>query len=190
MTEPAQHLYVIAAGTTLPRPVAAVVYAAPGYVDLQKRLVVASAVQASVGWLWDGKTLTPPAPTPATIAVLLTRAQRAFQMTLAKGQTFNVGGSGQPAVPVLCDGTHDTRDDLVELVAFGKASPSGTRVWLDNADVATTLTGEQLVTLDTLVRAWRSSIYTAHGTLLAAITASPPAITTTAQVDAFAWPTS
>ncbi len=126
---------------------------------------------------------------PPTSAGLLVVAQRAFRAALAKGQTFNVAASGQPPLPILCDGSSATRDDLAELADFGTANPSGTRIWLDNAGVAGTFTGAQFVTLDRLARAWISATYAAHATLLAAITANPPTITTTAQVDAFAWPT-
>ncbi len=142
------------------------------------------------GWTTkDGTSFAVPLVVFPTSAQLLTRAQRAFQAALAKARTFNVAASGQPATPILCDGTRATRDDLTELAAFGQANAAATRVWLDNAGATTVLTGTQLVTLDALVRAWVSATYAAHATLLAAITATPPSVTTSAQVDAFAWPT-
>ncbi len=187
-TAVAKTICIIDAGTTWPRQVVATVHATDAWKDPEGRTTVASNV-AGIGWSYDGTTLTPPPVAQATVAQLLSHAQRAFQLALAKGQSFNVAASGQPAVPALSDGTRTTRDDLAELADFGKANAAGTRVWLDNAGATTTLSGAQLVTLDTLVRAWVSATYAAHGTLLAAITAAPPTVTTIALVDAFAWPT-
>ena len=152
---------------------------------------VTSITGISDGWVESNGTFAAPAPAaPMTVPQLLTSAQRAFQAALKKAQTFNVAASGQPAMPILCDGTRATIDDLAELADYGKANASATRIWLDNAGKSTMLTGAQLVTLDALVRAWRSATYTAHAILLAGIAAAPPTITTTAQVSAFAWPTS
>lgn len=122
------------------------------------------------------------------IAALEARAQAAWSALLVAGQTFNVAASGEAAVNVLCDGTNDTRADLALLALFGQTSPTGTKAWLDNTGKVTILTGAQLVTLATLAGNWVSDTYPALVTLLGEIAAGT--VTTAAEIDAYAWPTS
>ncbi len=185
---PAYTIYDNASGVIQGRVVAATDAEAEANLKANQSLIAGTFASSGFTVVNGAAVAGAPPAKPVTVAQLLARAQRAFKAALAKAQTFNVAATGQPAVPVLCDGARATRDDLAELAAFGKDDAAGTRTWLDNAGAATTLTGAQLVTLDALVRAWVSSTYTAHGALLAAITAAPPSVTTSAQVDAFAWP--
>jgi hypothetical protein len=120
---------------------------------------------------------------------LVAYAGASWAKLLAAGLIFNVAASGA-AVNVLCDGKNSTRADLALLTLFGQANPTGTKVWVDNGGVSTVLTGAQFVTLATLAGNWTSDTYPALQTLLGEINASPPTVTTTAQIDAYAWPAS
>ena len=121
---------------------------------------------------------------------LVAYAAASWAKLLAAGRLFNVATSGASAVSVLCDGKNSTRADLALLTLFGQANPTGTKVWVDNGGVSTVLTGAQFVTLATLAGNWTSDTYPALQTLLGEINASPPTVTTTAQIDAYAWPAS
>ena len=127
--------------------------------------------------------------TVAAPAYLAGYASASWNSILAAGRIFNVAASGA-AVSVLCDGTNSTRADLALLALFGQANPTGTKTWIDNNGVSTVLTGAQFVTLATLAGNWVSDTYPALQTLLGEINATPPTITTTAQIDAYAWPAS
>jgi hypothetical protein len=130
--------------------------------------------------------LTAPDPAPSKDA-LTTYATKVWDAVLAKGETFNVAASGA-AVNVLSDGTNSTRADLALLALYGQANPTGTKSWIDNNGVVTALSGTELVTLATLVGNWISDTYPALQTLLGQIGAAT--VTTTAQIDAYQWPTS
>lgn len=139
-------------------------------------------------WLADGNT---PAPTPGpTVGELVASAEKAWRTMLLEGQSFDVAASGAAAVPIFCDGTNDTRADLALLALYGQQNPAGTKTWVANNGVTTSLTGAELVTLATLAGNWVSDTYPALMTLIGDITAESPTVTTTAQIDAYAWPTS
>ena len=174
---------VIASGT-----VVNVIMAEQGYVDHQGRAVVQSDT-AGVGWNYNDSVFTAPVVTAAqlTAADLVSYSQMKQQALLKAGITVNVAASGSPTVNILCDGTNATRADLALLALFGQQNPTGTKQWLDNNDVVTTLTGTELVNLATLVGAWISDTYPTLVSVINQINASPPTITTIAQIDAASW---
>ena len=145
---------------------------------------------------WDASLGAP--PTPAQIAAALAGgpskaaltayANEAWSAVLAKGQVFDVAAAGAAPVNILCDGANTTRADLGLLALFGQTNPSGSKTWIDNAGVSTVLTGAELVQLSTLAGNWIADTYPALQILLGQIAAGT--VTTTAQVDAYAWPTS
>lgn len=121
---------------------------------------------------------------PAFPVDLIGYAKAKQAALLAAGGTVNVAAAGAAPINVLCDGTSATRADLALLALFGQQSPTGTKLWLDNNGIATTLTGTQLVALATSIGTWVDNTYATLGTVLAGIAATPATITTTAQVDA------
>lgn len=137
------------------------------------------------GWVKgsDGTFAAPVAPAP-TGDMLRSYAATRLATTFAAGRTFNVAASDKPAKPVLCDGTNDTRADLAILALFGQGAPAGTKVWVDNDGVSTTLTGAELVALVTAAGTWIADGYATFGQVLAGIAASPPTVATLADVDA------
>jgi hypothetical protein len=94
-----------------------------------------------------------------------------------------VAASGAAAVNILCDGTSSTRGDLAMLALSGQANPIATKTWLDNNGVSTVLTGTQFVSLAMQIGNWIDDTYAAVAPIVAAINASPPTITTFAQID-------
>lgn len=123
----------------------------------------------------------------ASQAMLNSYASTVQGKVLAIARTYNVAASGATAVNVLCDGTNSTRADLGLLALYGQTNPTGTKSWVDNNGATTQLTGTQCVQLATLVGSYIDTIYAALGTLLGQI--SSGTITTTAQIDAYTWPT-
>ena len=92
-------------------------------------------------------------------------------------------------VTILIDATQGSRTDLGNLAQWGTANPTALQPWVDNAGAVTPVTGAQYVALTPLVGAYTLSVYAVLAGALAALRASPPTITTTAQIDALAWPT-
>jgi hypothetical protein len=135
-------------------------------------------------------TLTPNTPEQTAIAIqnLITYAGNCLNNVLSKAIEFNVAASGAPVLNVLCDGTNNTRADLGLLALFGLNNPNSTKVWIDNNNVSTTLTGTQLVQLTNLAGNWVSNCYLSYGNIVSQINAGT--INTTTQIDAFQWPTS
>lgn len=146
-------------------------------------------------------TKTPPVliPTPpptaaqaaaSLVSSLMTYASNTQTKVLTAGQSFNVTPGAQTPLNVLCDGLSSTRADLALLALFGASNPTGTQQWITNTGVTLTLTGTELVTLATLAGNWVAHTYTALAAINAGINATPPTITTTAQIDSYSWPTS
>ncbi|WP_375455648.1 hypothetical protein [uncultured Methylobacterium sp.] len=108
---------------------------------------------------------------PIDKTMLAAFARRGWAAVLAHGVVVNVAEAGAAPVPVLCDGTNQTRADLGLLALFGQAYPAGTKTWIDNEGVVTMLTGAQLVRLSTLVGEWISSTYPRLGAIEARIAA-------------------
>lgn len=145
---------------------------------------VTNVADIAVGWVKgsDGKFAAPATVSP-TAAALRAYAAARLAAVLAAGRTFNVA-SGDLPHDVLCDGTNDTRADLAILALYGQANPTGTKVWVDNDGVSTTLTGAELVTLVTAAGTWIADGYAVLGSVLAGIAAAPPTVKALADVDA------
>ena len=142
--------------------------------------------QVTIEALGDPTTFTPPlalAPPPPPPVNLKRYASAAHSRALAAGQVFNVAPDGQTAVPVLCDGLNSTRADLALMVLNAQDDPNATQTWVDNNGLTTILTGPQIVRLAKLAGTWMSQTYPTLGHVLAGLTADPPTITTTAQID-------
>lgn len=121
-----------------------------------------------------------PVPTAAQLVRYVSTAQQA---SLAAGKTVNVAASGAAAVNVLCDGLSTTRADLGLMVENARADASSTVNWLDNNGVVTALAAAEVIQLADLITSWVNATYGAAGNAIAGIKASPPSITTYAQID-------
>lgn len=132
------------------------------------------------GWRWDGAKLAARTP-PVDLAGYARTKQAAI---LAAGARFNVAAAGAPAKPILCDGTNPTRADLALLVLSAQAAPTGSQTWVDNHGASTVLAAAEVIALATAAGTWMAGTYTALAKVLDGLAATPPAYTTTAQVDA------
>ncbi len=94
--------------------------------------------------------------------------------------------AGPPAVSVKCDATDSTRSSGAGLAAWGLANPTASFGWQDNFGVVTQITGAEVVTLFNAVVAYGMSVYAVSGPACTAVLSGT--ITTTAQIDALAWP--
>ena len=157
-------------------------------VETDPSIVKVASDVAQIGWAYDGTNFTSPSAPVAAAADLTQHAKFAQAAILRAGQTFNVAASGSPAKNVLCDGTNETRADLCLLALYGQANPTATKSWMDNNGLVTVLEGSELVTLATEVGNWIADTYSALADILSKI--SSATITTFAEIDAYAWPTS
>lgn len=121
--------------------------------------------------------------TPPTQAQLLAAANAKVMALMAVARTYALPGS----VSIKCDTLQATGADLAGLNAWGAAAPTATTTWVDDFGVSTTITGAQGVALAAGVIAYGQSVYDMLGTACTGIAAAT--ITTTAQVNALAWPT-
>jgi hypothetical protein len=76
--------------------------------------------------------------------------------------------------------------NLLSINAWGQAAPAATQQWTDDLYAVFTLTGAQAVTFSDAALAYGQSLYAMLATAALAIKAGT--ITTTAQIDALAWP--
>jgi hypothetical protein len=121
----------------------------------------------------------------ATPAQLVAYAQAKQAKIAAAGVTINLGTAAAP-LNVSVDTSAAGRVDLTGLAQMAAINPSFSTTWYQ-ASGAITLTAAQLVALGEAVLAWIASTYAALAAVEAAIAASPPTITTTAEIDAAAW---
>lgn len=131
-------------------------------------------------WRWDGSALVA-YTRPVDLAGYARTKQAAV---LAAGARFNVAAAGAPAKPILCDGTNPTRADLALLVLSAQADPTKSQTWVDNHGASTVLAAAEVIALATAAGTWMAGTYTALAKVLDGLAATPPAYTTTAQVDA------
>lgn len=186
--EPGVYLYP--ADTTLVAPPAAVAHQAWCWVsgawtavaDHRGETWYTGATPVEVEQLGDPAAFTPPLSATAT-PDLAGYARYRQAAILAAGETFNVAASGQPAVNILCDGTNTTRADLALMVLNAQANSSATQTWIDNHGVSTVLSAAEIIQLAQLAGNWMSATYPVLGKILSGLTASPPTITTTTQID-------
>ena len=139
-----------------------------------------------VGWTYAG---TPPVwaapvvppPPAATIAQLQEHANAKVNALLTATNPYTAAG-----VTLKADATGSTIANLLALAQWGTANPTAIENWISNDLTVTPITGAQFVALAPLVGAYAQLLY---GTQLAAVLAQIAAgtITTTAQIDAFAW---
>jgi hypothetical protein len=144
-----------------------------------------SYANVAIGWVYDPNTkgLAAYAALTLTVEQLEAYIPQAQLKALTAGKTVNVATSGA-AVPILCDGTSATRSDLAMLALNGQSNPSSTKTWLDNNGATTKLSGPEFVTLATLIGNWIDDTYAAIPTIVAEIAATPPTITSYAEIDA------
>lgn len=122
--------------------------------------------------------------TPPSVADLLAHANAKVETLRATPRSYDVGGS--PDVSIKADASADTIALVAGLGAWGAANPTATQAWTDDFGVVTTITGAQAATLMNNGRAYIASVYAILGQACASITAGT--ITTTAAIDALAWP--
>lgn len=155
-----------------------------GHVDPQGRLGVASAT-ANIGDAYANGvfTHTPPALSPAQLKFY---ADSLLDFKLRTTMQINVATQGGQLI-ALVDTSASGRADVLGLQAKVAAGAS-TILWRQSGG-ALTLTPAQLriiaQALDTYVEAALDAWQAAD----AGVFASPPTITTTAQIDALGWPT-
>ena len=90
--------------------------------------------------------------------------------------------------PILkADRTANTVSDLLAIVQDAATNPTDIYNWVANDDTVTALTASQIAALAPTVAGDRKAIYAALAATILAINSGT--ITTTAQIDAEAWPT-
>lgn len=97
-------------------------------------------------------------------------------------RTYTLSGD----LTVLCDATAQTGVDLNGLLVWGQANTGATTNWVDNNGGVVTLTGAQCVALAEAVLAYGQSVFAVLAAAMNGI--SNITITTTAEIDALAWP--
>jgi hypothetical protein len=148
--------------------------------------------------LYNGSIITTPilqdpptsGVTPAVAIVANDLQQYVYSVHskfLSVGITVNVGTVTQP-INILCDGTPNTQASLALLILYGLQNPTATKTWLDNNNVASVLTGSQLVILGETVGNWIDNTYVTLSDVLQKIEAGT--ITVIDQITAIQWPTS
>ena len=124
-------------------------------------------------------------PTGLGVQSLLQYANNKLNNLRALERSYTLSGS--PSVTVKCDSLQSTGTDLISLMTWGQANPSGTDTWVDNEGNTTSITGSQAVTLANDVLAYGKSLWAVLATACAGIKAAT--ITSTSQIDALSWPT-
>lgn len=138
---------------------------------------------AGIGWTVSGNVLVAPAiaPPAPTQAQLQAYAGGKIAVLLGNMRSYTVSG-----VTLKSDATPATLADLTALIQWGTANPTLSQDWVANDFSTAMITGAQFVALAPQVGNYALSVYAALASVLGAISADT--ITTTAQIDAFAWP--
>ncbi len=132
------------------------------------------------------------APTVAQITAALaagpTSAQlRAYAAAKADGLIAAIRSVAASGVAIKSTSTDSAIGKLAALATWGAANPTSSTIWTADDLSTVTVTGAQLAAAAPLALAYSMSIYgAALPTVLAEIGSG--AITTTAQIDAYAWP--
>lgn len=121
--------------------------------------------------------------TPPTKPQLQVYASAKMAALFAIARTYSLDSG----VSVKCDTTTSTGANLAALNAWGSAAANATTQWVDNSGAVTQITGAQAVELAAGVIAYGQSVYAILASAMTGISGNT--ITTTAQVDALAWPT-
>ena len=137
-------------------------------------ILVAFDDQALVcGMVWDGRALTQPTPRSPDVA--------AYAAT--KRYAVEVGGVAIAGIAMPTD--RDTQAKLTAAFLLSQVNPTTTFSWKTAAGFVT-LTAVQITQIAVAVGAFVQSAYATEAVVQAAIVAG--GITTTAQIDAAAWP--
>lgn len=124
---------------------------------------------------------------PATKPQLLAYASAKLNALLVASRAYPLAAAGGgAAVTVNSDASTSTGADLLSLNVWGAANPTLTQPWVDNAFNVTVLTGAQLSALGLAVQAYGASAYSVLAGASTGVTGGT--VTTTAQIDALAWP--
>lgn len=110
-------------------------------------------------------------------------ANQKMQALLYAPRDYTLSG----ALHAFSDATTATGMDLQALLAWGTTNPAETTNWVQNDGGVVTLTGAQCVGLAQAVIAYGQSVYAVLAQAMNGI--ANASITTTAQIDALAWPT-
>lgn len=122
---------------------------------------------------------------PPSVSELVAYAEARQAALMAGGFAFDVAASGQPAEVVQADTDLSGRLNLAGLVSLAQINASFTSIWVQ-AGGGLTLTASEIIALGVAVGTFVEQTYQALATVLANIASG--VITTTAQIDAAAWP--
>ena len=125
--------------------------------------------------------VAPVAP-PATASQLRAYANAKADVLRATARAYTLTGG----LRVMCDATQGTGTDLIGLKEWGGANPAATANFVQNDGGVVTLTGAQSVELANAVLAYGQSVFAALAAAMNGV--ANGAVTTTAQIDALAWP--
>lgn len=109
-------------------------------------------------------------------------ANQKLQTLIGVSRLYTLTGNLQ----VSADATSSTLLDLQGLMQWGTANGSATTNWVEDSGGVVTLTGAQCVALAAAVQAYGQSVYAVLAQAMNGI--ANASITTTAQIDALAWP--
>lgn len=154
--------------------------------DLYDVREVSAVAGIEPGWTAnaDGTYTAPPAPVYSA-AQLTTHADVHLAAALSSGITGDVGSAGSPLV-ITADTTADGKANILGLLAAysnGVKQSTDTTAWYQSSGVVQ-LTQAQLLVIARAVMAHTDAAYAAWHAAVAGITASPPTVTTYAQVEA------
>jgi hypothetical protein len=155
----------------------------PAAIDISETLYQ-QWITNTAGLVYQSGALVAYVPPPPTATQLITYTNAKAQTLLNKARSYTAAG-----VTIMIDASQGTRTDLGDLAQWGAANTAAAQAWVDDNNTVTSVTGAQYVALAPLVGAYALSIYAVLASALTAIQATSPTITTTAQIDALAWPT-
>ena len=143
-----------------------------------------SAEQAREYWKWRvvGGALVPAPSSPAMLRAYADDKRRAVEQQQI---TVNVAPQGQPAKNAVVDMTPDGQRYVASAVQRVTLAPSASVNW-QQAGGALALNADEVRALGAAVSARVEASWAAYAAVVAAIEAAT--LTTTAQIDAFAWP--
>jgi hypothetical protein len=122
--------------------------------------------------------------TTPTAAQILAYAGAKVNMLLEASRNYTVSGVGSP---ISCD-CYQSAADVQQAIQWGSQSPAptGTMAWIDNNYATFSMTATEAIAFAQAVGAYKLAVYAVMAAAVPSITGGT--ITTTAQVDALAWP--
>lgn len=145
------------------------------------REIYAACVNGDYGPIAPYVAPVAPTPPPATKQQLLDYTAAKMEAITNGGVTIDLGGGKHAQIDTSATG----RANLTGLVVMAGLNPALSVTWYQSSGNIT-LSAAEFVTIGTDVIAWISSSYAAQSAVNAQINALT--ITTTAQIDAYAWP--